>query len=105
RARGPAWLGEQVQGLVELRLLERVTLELPGSGAARPPVIDAHPLVRRAFEHVLGMEGRRESAATRAGFLCSRPDRRKPASLEEAREDVELFHAYCEGGLWEEAER
>ena len=71
---------------------------------ARPPVIDAHPLVRRAFEHVLGGAGRREGARARAGFLRGRPDRRRPTTLEEAREEVEMFHAYCDAGLWNEAD-
>src|SRR5207248_496026 len=103
--RPAGWLAEQLQGLIGLRLLERLLVELPGSGGARPAVIDAHPLVRRGFEHVLGPEGRRGSATARAGFLSGRPDRKKPVSLDEAREDVELFHAYCQGGLWDEAER
>ena len=67
-------------------------------------MIDAHPLVRRAFEHHLGVAGRRRAAQARAGFLHGRPDRRRPATLEEAREEVELFHAYCDGGLWPEAD-
>jgi tetratricopeptide (TPR) repeat protein len=77
-------------------------LERVGPGAV--PVIDAHPLVRRAFEHVAGPAGHRESALTRAGFLRGRPDRRRPATLEEAREAVELFHAHCDAGLWLEAD-
>jgi hypothetical protein len=67
-------------------------------------VIDAHPLVRRGFEHVLGPAGQRHSAQARAGFLRGRPDRRPPATLEQAREEVELFHAYCDAGLWNEAD-
>jgi hypothetical protein len=67
-------------------------------------VIDAHPLVRRGFEHVLGAAGRRQSARARAGFLRGRPDRRRPATLEQAREEIELFHAYCDAGLWNEAD-
>jgi hypothetical protein len=95
--REQGWLERQVQGLVEDRLLERV-------GAPGHEVIDAHPLVRRGFEQELGAERRRDSAASRAGFLRGRPDRRAPQSLAEAREDVELFHAYCEAGLWNEAD-
>lgn len=98
KTRGAAWLAGQVNDLVTLRLLERVT----GKGEAR--VIDAHPLVRRSFEHVLGTAGRRQSSQARAGFLRGRPDRRRPDSLEEAREEVELFHAYCDAGLWQEAD-
>ena len=78
-----------------------------GTARRRPataPVIDAHPLVRRAFEHVLGATGRREGARARAGFLRGRPDRRRPATLEQAREEVEMFHAYCDAGLWNEAD-
>jgi hypothetical protein len=60
--RGRDWLAATLEELVRLRLLERV-----GPGAV--PVIDAHPLVRRAFEHVAGPTGRRESALARAGFL------------------------------------
>jgi hypothetical protein len=93
-------LAEHVQALIELRLLERVGSGLEGGGI----VIDAHPLVRRAFEHALGTAGRRQSAQARAGFLRGRPGRRQPATLEEAREDVELFHAYCDAGLWNEAD-
>jgi hypothetical protein len=95
--RPPGWLAARVQELVELRLLERV-----GQGGG--VVIDAHPLVRRGFEDVLGAGGRRQSAGARAGFLRGRPDRRPPATLEEAREEVELFHAYCDAGLWNEAD-
>jgi hypothetical protein len=95
--RPAGWLAGRVQGLVELRLLERV-----GQGGA--VVIDAHPLVRRGFEDVLGAGGRHASAGARAGFLRGRPDRRPPANLEEAREEVELFHAYCDAGLWNEAD-
>jgi hypothetical protein len=90
------WLAAQVQELVDLRLLERV-----GTDA---PVIDAHPLVRRGFDSVLGTGGRRASAVARAGFLRGRPDRRRPVTLEEARAEVELFHAYCDAGLWNEAD-
>src|SRR5207253_11281549 len=61
-------------------------------------------LVRRAFEDVLGAGGLRQSALARAGFLRGRPDRRRPESLEEAREAVELFFASCEAGLWNEAD-
>jgi tetratricopeptide (TPR) repeat protein len=65
-------------------------------------VLDTHPLVRRGFEDVLG--GHADGAAARAGFLRGRPDRRPPRSLAEAREEVELFHAYCDAGLWNEAD-
>jgi hypothetical protein len=120
--RPTAWLAAQVQELVDLRLLERLVASpptlapTPGRGEDRvgagvrgatltpSVVIDAHPLVRRAFEHVLGNAGRRQSAGTRAGFLRSRPDRRRPETLEEAREEVEMFHAYCDAGLWHEAD-
>ncbi len=96
------WLADQVQELVSLRLLERVGLT-PGQ-VSGDSLIDAHPLVRRAFEHNLGASGRRQSAQARAGFLHGRPDRRRPATLEEAREEIELFHAYCDAGLWPEAD-
>lgn len=92
------WLAEQIQQLIELRLLERV-----GSGGSAL-VIDAHPLVRRAFERALGASGQRQSAGTRAGFLRGRPDRRRPETLDEAREEVEMFHAYADAGLWTEAD-
>ncbi len=95
--REPNWLVECVQELVALRLLERV-------GPAAVKVIDAHPLVRRGFEHVAGPAGRRENALARAGFLRGRPDRRRPESLEQARETIELFHAHCDAGLWNEAD-
>jgi hypothetical protein len=95
--RGRDWLVAQVDELVRLRLLERV-------GAGPVPVIDAHPLVRRGFEHLAGPAGQRQSALARAGFLRGRPDRRRPASLEEAREAIELFHAHCQAGLWNEAD-
>ncbi len=97
--RPTGWLGSTVRRLMDLRLLEEVDAGTQGR------VIDAHPLVRRGFEHSLGVAGRRQSATARAGFLQGRPDRRKSATLEEAREDVELFHAYCDAGLWEEADR
>jgi tetratricopeptide (TPR) repeat protein len=95
--RDPGWLARCVQELVALRLLERV-------GPGEVKVIDAHPLVRRAFEHVAGPAGRRENALARAGFLRGRPDRRRPDSLEQAREAIELFHAHCDAGLWNEAD-
>src|SRR5262249_43735969 len=101
--RPPGWLAQQVDELIRLRLLERV-----GRGLSDEPlithVIDAHPLVRRGFEHAAGSEGQRQGARARAGFLRGRPDRRPPATLEEAREEVELFHAYCDAGLWNEAD-
>jgi hypothetical protein len=97
RERPAGWLASQVDQLVELRLLERV-----GQGSADAVVIDAHPLVRRGFEGVLGAG---QHHAARAGFLRGRPDRRPPANLEEAREEVELFHAYIAAGLWNEADR
>lgn len=98
--RPAGWLEAQLRELVELRLLERVHAGSTGPGA----VLDAHPLVRRGFEHVLGSAGRRQAARVRAGFLRGRPDRRRPDSLEEARAEVELFHAYCDAGLWNEAD-
>jgi hypothetical protein len=103
--RAPDWVASQIQDLVELRLLERVGRSGPSAPAGEAvPVIDAHPLVRRGFEHVLGGAGRRHSALARAGFLRGRPDRRRPNTLEEAREEVELFHAYCDAHLWNEAD-
>jgi tetratricopeptide (TPR) repeat protein len=101
--RPPDWTIQHIDDLVHLRLLERVGRHGVAS-ATEAPVIDAHPLVRRAFEHVLGTKGRRQGAQARAGFLRGRPDRRKPATLDEAREDVEMFHAYCDAALWEEAD-
>jgi hypothetical protein len=108
------WLARQVDELVKLRLLERVGGGLDFRNPVfcrnrvsdRPAnmVIDAHPLVRRGFEGVMGAEGRRAGAQTRAGFLRGRPDRRPPDTLEQAREEIELFHAYCDAGLWSEAD-
>ncbi len=92
-----AVLPAQIELLVRLRLLERV-------GPGPVPVLDAHPLVRRGFEHVAGPTGRRESALARAGFLRGKPDRRRPETLEEAREHVEMFHAHIDAGLWNEAD-
>src|SRR5262249_22382129 len=99
--RSGGWFAEQVQALVDLRLLERVGLSLTGTGDAAHAVLDAHPLVRRGFEDVLGAA---PSARARAGFLRGRPDRRPPRTLAEAREEVELFHAYADAGLWNEAD-
>jgi hypothetical protein len=99
--RPAGWLTAQVDELVRLRLLERVGL---APGSAGGSLIDAHPLVRRAFEHNLGPAGRRQGAQARAGFLHGRPDRRRPATLDAAREEIELFHAYCDAGLWPEAD-
>ena len=101
--RRAGWLAGELQALVDLRLLERVGRG-PAGADGGGAVIDAHPLVRRSFDHVLGAAGRRASAGARVGFLRGRPDRNRPASLEEAREDVELFHAYCDAGLWAEAD-
>lgn len=90
----------QIQEAVDLRLLERVSLSLTQPTEAC--VLDAHPLVRRGFESVLGSGS--GGAAARAGFLRGRPDRKTPASLAEAREEVELFFALCMAGLWAEAD-
>lgn len=97
-ARSVGWLAGQLAELIGLRLLERV------GGSTGGEVIDAHPLVRRAFEHVRGLPGQRASALARAGFLRGRPDRRRPETLAEAREKIELFHAHCTAGLWNEAD-
>jgi hypothetical protein len=101
--RPSGWLASQLQELIDLRLLERVGRGEPGETPV-DTFIDAHPLVRRAFEHVLGPTGRRQNAQARAGFLHGRPDRVRPATLEQARQEVELFHAYCDACLWEEAD-
>jgi hypothetical protein len=98
--RQAGWLNEQLESLVDMRLLERVSASLEQTGSGW--VFDAHPLVRRGFEDVLGVGS--PDALARAGFLRSRPDRQKPASIAEAREEVELFHAYCDAGLWSEAD-
>jgi len=98
--RASGWVARQIQELIDLRLLERVGR---GSGD-QAVVIDAHPLVRRAFEHVLGAGGRRDRAQARAGFLRGRPDRQRPQTLEQARQEAEMFHAYCDAGLWNEAD-
>jgi hypothetical protein len=104
-AKRPAdWLQTQVQTLVDLRLLERVGLGRSESLQADQVVLDAHPLVRRGFEHVLGGSAASHSARSRAGFLRGRPDRRPPQTLEDAREEVELFHAYADAGLWNQAD-
>ena len=100
--RADTWLRAQVQTLVELRLLERVSLGRSETATGDSAVLDAHPLVRRGFEHVLGGAG--HLAPSRAGFLRGRPDRRAPVSLEDAREEVEMFHAYCDSALWNEAD-
>jgi hypothetical protein len=102
--RSPEWLQAQVQELVDLRLLERVGLGRSEATDSDQVVLDAHPLVRRGFEHVLGGEGHQHTARSRAGFLRGRPDRRAPKSLEDAREEVELLHAYADAGLWNEAD-
>jgi hypothetical protein len=101
--RPAGWLVGQLQELVDLRLLEHVSGQTGPDGRAAT-VIDAHPLVRRGFEDALGPAGRRHSARARAGFLRGRPDRRPPATLEQAQEEVDLFHAYCDAGLWNEAD-
>jgi hypothetical protein len=123
QTRSPDWLRAQLQTLVDLRLLERVGLGRSDAAELHPVVLDAHPLVRRGFEHVLGGKKKKVSgtfsselpqqekvpdtffvARSRAGFLRGRPDRQAPQSLEEAREEVELFHAYADAGLWNEAD-
>jgi tetratricopeptide (TPR) repeat protein len=103
RDRPDGWLSASLDELIGLRLLESVGPALRTTDAE--PVIDAHPLVRRAFEHVLDAQGRQENALARAGFLRGRPDRRKPESLAEASGEVEMFHAYIEAGQWNEADR
>lgn len=99
--RGNHWLNEQLDSLVQLRLLERVH---SGSSEGEGKVIDAHPLVRRGFAHSLDSASQQENAEARAGFLMGRPDRRAPRSLAEAQEEIELFHAYCDAELWNEAD-
>ncbi|MFM7149813.1 MAG: hypothetical protein ACKO23_08220, partial [Gemmataceae bacterium] len=95
--RPTASIQEALDQVVVLRLLERV-----GPGPA--PVIDAHPLVRRGFEPN-GMGGNiRATASSRAGFLRGRPDRLRPETMEDARESLELFFAYCDAQLWAEAD-
>ncbi len=98
---GTAWIGQQIQQLVDHRLLERVGAGTLGAAAAR---LDAHPLVRRAFDHSAGESGRSSQALARAGFLSGRPDRRAAADLVQAGPEIELFHAYCDAGLWLEAD-
>ena len=97
--RGAPWIAQQIQRLVDHRLLERV-----GAGGLASQRLDAHPLVRRAFDHSAGVAGRSANALARAGFLRGRPDRRVAADLTQAGPEIELFHAYCDGGLWEEAD-
>jgi hypothetical protein len=98
---GAAWIAHQIQQLVDHRLLERVGA---GAGGLVSPRLDAHPLVRRAFDHSAGVAGRSANALARAGFLRGRPDRRVAADLAQAGPEIELFHAYCDAGLWEEAD-
>ncbi|MCS7046035.1 MAG: hypothetical protein NZO58_06740, partial [Gemmataceae bacterium] len=99
--RPPGWLKQQLDELVQLRLLERVGRTTdPAEGETQ--VIDAHPLVRRGFEDSLGPDPM--AARAKAGFLRGRPDRRPPATLADARDEVELFHAYCDARLWTEAD-
>ena len=98
---GAAWIAQEVQQLVEHRLLERVGA---GAGGLSSPRLDAHPLVRRAFDHSAGVAGRSANALARAGFLRGRPDRRVAENLAQAGPEIELFHAYCDAGLWEEAD-
>jgi hypothetical protein len=102
--REPGWTRGQVDFLVRLRLLERVGRTPGVTTNDQELVIDAHPLVRRSFDDAVGVAGNRQSALARAGFLRGRPDRRRAANLAEAREDVELFHAWCQAGLWAEAD-
>ena len=102
--RGDRWLRDQIQQLVDLRLLERVGLTLGPASPGDDTVLDAHPLVRRGFECVRGSDDHQHGATARAGFLRGRPDRKPPHTLEEAREEVELLHAYCDAGLWNEAD-
>ena len=99
--RPAGWIEREIQSLVDLRLLERVSLRLDLADP-EADVFDAHPLVRRGFERVIGSES--TDALARAGFLRGRPDRRVPNSIAEAREEIELFHAYCDAGLWSEAD-
>ena len=96
------WLQAQIQTLVDLRLLERVAMGRSEATNADEIVLDAHPLVRAGFEHVLGSKHHAHTA--RAGFLRGRPDRRPPLTLDDASEEVELFHAYADAGLWNDAD-
>ena len=59
---------------------------------------------RRALHDWNRIPRHAHAARSRAGFLRGRPDRRPPQSLEDAREEVELFHAYADAGLWNEAD-
>jgi hypothetical protein len=100
--RPAGWIEREIGSLVDLRLLERVSLRLDRADP-EADVFDAHPLVRRGFENVVGSGGAADALA-RVGFLRGRPDRQVPTSIADAREEVELFHAYCEAGLWSEAD-
>jgi hypothetical protein len=100
-ARGSEWIKAQIQLLIDHRLLERVGTGDADLALAR---LDAHPLVRRAFDHSAGEAGRSASALARAGFLRGRPDRKVAGDLSQARPEIELFHAYSDAGLWEEAD-
>lgn len=97
--RSESWLQTQIDELLNLRLLERVR----GGIAEDQRVLDAHPLVRRTFERI--RSERPAAAQARADFLRGRPDRRPPTSLVEAQPEIELFHAYSEGGLWQESDQ
>jgi hypothetical protein len=98
---GANWLRQQIQILVDHRLLERVGA---GESDAAKLRLDAHPLVRRAFEHSVGEAAGKASALARAGFLRGRPDRQAAQDLAHAGPEIEMFHAYCDSGLWEEAD-
>ena len=99
--RPAGWLAAQVDELVRLRLLERVGL---APGSAGGSLIDAHPLVRRAFEHNLGAAGRRQGRRRGPASCTAGPTAAGRPLLRRRREEIELFHAYCDAGLWPEAD-
>ena len=67
--RSPQWLSDQVQTLVELRLLEQEAAWSLGQNAAHDLVLDAHPLARR-LRGLLG--GARHVAAERVSARTAR---------------------------------
>src|SRR5438046_2168815 len=75
---------------------------MPRRSNCSAPAWPASPAAGRA---TIGNSRRPRTRPTaRAGFRRGPPDRRPPQSLEDAREEVELFHAYCDAGLWNEAD-
>ena len=95
-------VAQQIQQLIHLRLLSasvvRSGVEPGGAGHRRASAWCAVPSITHSVRADSGRAQRRPASCA-AG-----PTAAAPTTLEEAREEVEMFHAYADAGLWTEAD-